>query len=262
MSETTGDDVPRDPWGNPLPPEDRAPLNPRPDDFPPPFPSDPPGGAAPSDSPPSGTREWPDTQTWTPSGKPPAPPSNEPEGNPAWPGVQGPPGTGRQNPAWPGAPAPPNTEPQNPAWPGAAGSNGGPSGGPSPAPPYGPPGTSPGWGQGASQGWGQGTPWAPARNDGMAIGAMVCGIVSITCAGFLGIVLGPVALVLGIRSRRRIGGSSGTLKGEGMALTGIVLGAIGVVASIAYLVFLVRNPDFVQDFLNQLTTTTTTTPGG
>ena len=247
MSETTGDDVPRDPWGNPLPPEDRAPLNPRPDDYPPPFPSDPPGGAAPTGGPASGSPEWPDTRTWSPSEAPPAPPSREPHGNPAWPGAQ----------------TPPNTELQNPAWPGPPGGNGGNGGNAPPsAPPHGPPGGHPGWGQGPSQGWGHGTPWAPARNDGMAIGALVCGILSITCAGFLGIVLGPVALALGTRSRRRIGQSSGTLKGEGMALTGVVLGAIGVVASIAYLVFLVRNPDFVQDFLNQLTTTTTTAPSG
>jgi hypothetical protein len=92
----------------------------------------------------------------------------------------------------------------------------------------------------------------------MAIGALVCGILSITCAGFLGIILGPVGIVLGARSRRRILTSGGRLRGEGFALAGMVIGVIGVVASIAYLVFLVMNPNFVSDFMDRFTSTTTT----
>jgi Flp pilus assembly protein TadB len=93
----------------------------------------------------------------------------------------------------------------------------------------------------------------------MAIGALVCGILSITCAGFLGIILGPVGLALGTRSRRRISESGGALRGEGMAQAGIVLGIIGIVVSIAYLVFIIMNPDFMSDMLDRFTTTTTTT---
>jgi hypothetical protein len=111
-----------------------------------------------------------------------------------------------------------------------------------------------------SQGYGMGSPWAPAKNDGMAIGALVCGILSITCAGFLGVVLGPVALVLGTRSRKRIHSAAGVLRGEGMALTGIVLGVIGLAVSVVYLIFLIRNPNFISDFIDRLTSTTTTTP--
>ena len=40
--------------------------------------------------------------------------------------------------------------------------------------------------------------------------------------------------------------------------TGIVLGVIGIVLSIVYLIFLVKNPNFITDFVNNLTTTTTT----
>jgi hypothetical protein len=95
------------------------------------------------------------------------------------------------------------------------------------------------------------------KRDGGAIGALVCGIISITCAGFLGIILGPVALILGSISRRRIRDSQGRLSGEGMATWAIVLGVIGIIASIVYLVFLAANPNFVQDMLDRFTTTTT-----
>lgn len=91
----------------------------------------------------------------------------------------------------------------------------------------------------------------------MAIAALVCGILSITCTGFLGIILGPTALGLGLRSRRIITESNGWKKGDGMAIAGIVLGVIGVVASIVYLVFLVQNPNFLTDLVDNLTTTTT-----
>jgi hypothetical protein len=96
----------------------------------------------------------------------------------------------------------------------------------------------------------------------MAIGALVCGILSMTCAGFPGIILGPVGLALGARSRRRISQSGGSLRGEGLAQAGIVLGILGTVISIVYIVFILMNPDFVSDMLDRLTPTTTTTTGG
>ncbi len=229
MSDTTGDDIPRDPWGNPLPPEDRPPANPTPDDYPPPFPSDEPGGATPP--------PWPGS-----------PPSRPPSDNPAWPGAQPPQPTGT-NPAWPGAqhPSPP---PDNPAWPGPTGPT---QQGPqlSPAPPPGVP----------SQGWGQGAPWAPARNDGMAIGALVCGILAGVCglAGIAGVILGPVAIGLALASRRRIRAAAGTLRGDGLAVTGLVLGILGTAISVVWLVVFIANPNLVQDLIDRLSTTTTTT---
>ena len=161
-----------DPWGNPLPPEDQAPANPRPEDFPPDF----------------------------------AP-------NPAWPGPQAvspPPSTNLSPP-----PVPPGWAPPPPAWSGP-------------------------------------------KFSGMAIAAMVCGILSIPCTGFLGIILGPTALGLGVSARRTIARSNGWRKGEGMAIAGIVLGVIGIILSIVYLIFLIRNPNFITDFVENLTTTTTT----
>lgn len=100
--------------------------------------------------------------------------------------------------------------------------------------------------------------WQGPKFSGLAIAAMVCGILSITCTGFVGIILGPVALGLGINGRRAIDRSNGWKKGDGMATTGIVLGVIGIVLSIVYLIFLLKNPNFITDFVNNLTTTTTT----
>ena len=43
-----------------------------------------------------------------------------------------------------------------------------------------------------------------------------------------------------------------------MATAGIVTGVIGMILSIVYLIFLIKNPNFITDFVNNLTTTTTT----
>ena len=243
MSETSGDDVPRDPWGNPLPPEDRPPAHPRPEDFPPPFPGEPPGG--------------------TPV--PPADPTRPPTGPGAPPAGDEPTGSGSDNPAWPGGAAR-RSEPAPPpaAWPG-----GPPPSAPPPLGPPGPAGTQGQWGQAPAPQWPQGSwgganPWAPPKNDGQAIGALVCGILGALCglAGVAGIILGPIAVVLGVTSRRRIQASHGTLRGEGMATTGLVLGAIGTLISVVWIVVLVANPDILQDLVDRMTSTSTTIEGG
>ena len=154
-----------------------------------------------------------------PWGNPLSPDDQPPAPNPAWPG-------GTRSPAQSPTPAPvpPSTQPPpSGTWPGQ------------PAPPT----------------------WQGPTFDGTAIAALVCGILSITCTGFLGIVLGPTALGLGLGARRTIASANGWKKGEGMATAGIVLGTIGIILSIVYLVFLIRNPDFLTDFVNNLTTTTT-----
>lgn len=236
MSDQTGDDVPRDPWGNPLGPEDRAPVDPQPDDFPPPFPSDPPGGAATPSS-------------WDSPASPPVPPLPQapheppfaPPANPAWPGSQ---------PSEPTQPsqAPPPLPPAQPGQPGPGW--GGP--GVPPQHSYFPPG-------GPNQGYGQGTPWAPSKNDGMAIGALVCGIFSLVCglAGVFSVVLGPVAITLGFISRRRIRRSNGALRGDGLAIGAIVMGIVGLLISIFWLVLFISSPELRQNITDMFTTTTT-----
>lgn len=185
-----------DPWGNPLPPDDRPTPPP-----PPPAPSMP--------APPS------------PVAPPPPPPASSP--NPAWPGAA---------PAQPTAPQPP--QPTAQPYPGQ----------PYPAQPY----------------PGQPYPALP-RNDGRAITSLVLGITSLACAGYLGIILAVPAVVFGVRARRTIAASNGWRRGDGMAVAGIVLGIIGIVISVVSIVFLLLNPNFLQDILDRLTTTTTSGTG-
>jgi hypothetical protein len=99
----------------------------------------------------------------------------------------------------------------------------------------------------------------PPRTEGLATGALVAGIVGLVCGciGAFGVVVGPVGVVLGVLARRRIGASGGALTGTNLATAGIVLGAIGTAISVAWIVFLLLNPDTLDEILNQLTTTTT-----
>lgn len=77
---------------------------------------------------------------------------------------------------------------------------------------------------------------AGPSNDGMAIAALIVGIVSIVCCG-LNLILGPVAAILGYVSRGRIARSGGTLGGGTMATVGMVLGIVGFVIGILFIVF-------------------------
>lgn len=67
------------------------------------------------------------------------------------------------------------------------------------------------------------TPPAPEAGKGLSIGALVVGVLSLILCG-LGIILGPVAVVLGI-----VAGRKG--KHNGMSITGIITGAVGFVLS-------------------------------
>ncbi len=79
----------------------------------------------------------------------------------------------------------------------------------------------------------------PARNNGKAIAALWTGIGSIVlsfcCLGFAGI----VAIVLGVKARSEIRASGGQQEGDGMALAGIITGAIGIVLSVGLILLVV-----------------------
>jgi hypothetical protein len=120
------------------------------------------------------------------------------------------------------------------------------SGTPEPSRPPEPPGHGGPAGARESSPWGAGTgpagasygvppapPYAdagPARGNGMAVAALVLGIVACVLfwTVFGGIVLGVVAIVLGIVGARRARG--GRAPRRGMAVVGIVLGAVGLIA--------------------------------
>jgi Domain of unknown function (DUF4190) len=141
-------------------------------------------------------------------------------------------------PGWAAPGGPPPTPPgwSPPSAPGPAGPYGQPSYGPPPysqppysQPPYGqPPYGQPPYGQvppvppyggGA---WGYG--YAAPQNDKGATTALVLGLVGLLCCALAG----PFAIYEGTKSRRRIRESNGYLTGDGMAMAGVILGAVAI----------------------------------
>jgi hypothetical protein len=75
---------------------------------------------------------------------------------------------------------------------------------------------------------------APASN-GMAVAALVVGILALLgafCFGFPGLLFGVIAVVLGILGLRRANTLPGTPQ-KGVAIAGIVTGAIGLLIGLA-----------------------------
>lgn len=93
---------------------------------------------------------------------------------------------------------------------------------------YAPPGAGGGYGQPA-----------PQTSNGVGIAALVVGIVSLFVwwIPFLGLVVAVVAVVLGIVGIRKA--SRGAASNKGMAIAGLVTGALGLVASLIITIFFV-----------------------
>jgi hypothetical protein len=94
---------------------------------------------------------------------------------------------------------------------------------------------------GPGYGYGYGQPYGPpvAVTNGKATASLVTGIASLVlswCCG-LGLV-GVVAIVLGAKARKEIEVSGGTQQGEGLALGGIITGAIAAVLGLLFLVLI------------------------
>ena len=89
----------------------------------------------------------------------------------------------------------------------------------------------------------QSTPGMEPRTDGKAIWSLVCGILSITCFWIL---TGIPAIILGHLSRSSIRNSMGRLKGEGMALAGLILGYISVVLLPVILIASIAIPSWLR----------------
>ena len=83
-----------------------------------------------------------------------------------------------------------------------------------------------------------GMQYASRRTDGLAIAALIVGILSLVCC-VLGVALGPAAAVMGFISRGRISSSSGTIGGGGLAIGGLILGVIGFFAGLGWILFFV-----------------------
>ncbi|MCS0636204.1 DUF4190 domain-containing protein [Streptomyces sp. LP05-1] len=73
---------------------------------------------------------------------------------------------------------------------------------------------------------------APVRGNGMAIAALVLGVIGLLLfwSVFGGVILGLLALILGIVGARRARG--GRARHRGMAVAGIVLGALALIGSV------------------------------
>jgi len=116
-----------------------------------------------------------------------------------------------------------------------------PPGGSVPPPPGAQPGAgAPAWGAPAPGGFTPAAPYGGAPqsgSNGLAVAALVVGIISLVgvfCFGFLGLLLGVIAVVLGVLGLKKANGLPGQPQ-RGLAIAGIVTGSLGVVASIAFI---------------------------
>ena len=77
--------------------------------------------------------------------------------------------------------------------------------------------------------------YAGRRTDGLAIASLIIGIVSLVCSFLcLGLILGPIAAIMGFISRQRISSSGGALGGGTMSVIGLILGIVGFIASVGF----------------------------
>jgi hypothetical protein len=100
-------------------------------------------------------------------------------------------------------------------------------------------GGAPVWEQGGGGSWQGGGGTANAGTDGVAVAALIVGILALLVSWIpvLGAIGGIVALVLGLVARNRIKKSGAG--GNGMAVTGIVTGAVSIAINIAIIAFFV-----------------------
>ena len=79
-------------------------------------------------------------------------------------------------------------------------------------------------------------PGQAAPNNQMAVGALIAGIVGIVLGLLCGIgfIVSIVAVVLGVVAMNQINQSGGAQGGKNMALTGIILGGVGVALGILW----------------------------
>ncbi len=79
---------------------------------------------------------------------------------------------------------------------------------------------------------------AGKESKGLALGSLICGILSFTLCSFLGLFLGPVALVMGFIAKKKADEDPSQFGGRGLALGGMVTGILGLLAGIGIVGFL------------------------
>ena len=93
---------------------------------------------------------------------------------------------------------------------------------------------------------------APTGRNGIAVAALVCGIIGVIIAwipflAFVGALLAVLAIVFGMTGLRR---SHAALKGRGQAIAGIVLGAIAAVLAVLGIILTVVVWGALTDFID------------
>ena len=88
--------------------------------------------------------------------------------------------------------------------------------------------------------------------NGLAVAGMICGILGLVLFWtiWLGIILGVLGIIFGAIGQSRAKTMGGT--GRGMAMAGLICGAIAVVAAIIFVVFIASQVNDVENILEQL----------
>ena len=92
----------------------------------------------------------------------------------------------------------------------------------------------------------------PRAGNGLAVASLICGIVSLVlfCVWFVSVPLGIFAIVLGVIASGKI--SRGEATGGGMAKTGLILGIVGIVLSLAAVLAFLAGYSFLGTKAKQL----------
>jgi len=77
------------------------------------------------------------------------------------------------------------------------------------------------------------------REQGMAIASLVCGVLSVACC--LNVLTGIPAIVLGLISLNKEKSDPARYGGKGMAIGGIVLGAVSILGLLGYVILVFAN---------------------
>jgi hypothetical protein len=78
---------------------------------------------------------------------------------------------------------------------------------------------------------------AGAPSQGLAIGSLVCGILSCTICCSMGILLGPAAVVMGFMAKKKAEESPSEYGGRSLALGGMITGAVGILFGIGIIIY-------------------------
>ena len=98
--------------------------------------------------------------------------------------------------------------------------------------------------QGGGSAWGTNMPPAPStpfgapqgQQNGLALGSLICGILSLICFGPLTAI---PALVLGFMQLQKIKSDPAHYGGRGMAIAGMALGGLSLLFLILYIIFII-----------------------